>query len=135
MKASYMLLQLAVLLLLANPATATTADTCATTSAGTTTQYINAAITLKILLVEFTDVHHRTSPSAYTKADFENLLGSNGVYVSPNMYSPDGEEVYGSLRDYFSKMSSGNVTVSASVVNNVVKGIPVGHRPCQRFAR
>lgn len=125
MKAAMLLASLALLLLTVLPAAATSADTCATTAASNSTQYINASITLKILLVEFTDVHHRTSPSAYTKADFENLLGSSGVYVSPNMYSPDGEEVYGSLRDYYSKMSSGNVTVTATVVNNLIKGVPV----------
>lgn len=101
-------------------ALATVQDTCLTTGQSTATQYVNATVTVKILLVEFSDVHHRTSPSAYTKADFENLFGSSGVYVSPNMYSPDSDEVYGSLRDYFQKMSSGNITVNAYVVNNVI---------------
>jgi len=61
----------------------------------------------------------------YTKNSFENLLVSEGIYVSPTMYSPDGESVNGSLNDYFRKMSSGNLTISGAVVNNVVDNIPV----------
>jgi M6 family metalloprotease-like protein len=100
-------------------------EMCLSRCASTTKQYINSTITLKILLVEFTDVKHRTSPSAYTKTDFENLLVSNGVYVSPNMHSPDNENVYGSLRDYYQKMSNGNLTITGFVVNNVQNNIPI----------
>ncbi|MDI6767770.1 MAG: T9SS type A sorting domain-containing protein [Bacteroidota bacterium] len=97
-------------------------DTCVVTGAGTSEQFINATITLKILLVEFADVKRRTSPSSYTKIDFENMLTSSGIYVSPNIYSPDGDEAYGSMRDYFQKMSSGNLTVTGFVVNTVGLG-------------
>ncbi|OGU27849.1 MAG: hypothetical protein A2057_07450 [Ignavibacteria bacterium GWA2_35_9] len=92
---------------------------CPVADAGNCTQYINTTITLKILLVEFTDVKHRTNPSAYTKTDFENLLISSGVYVTPNMYSPDGDAVYGSLSDYFEIMSNGNLTFGGQVINNI----------------
>jgi len=71
--------------------------------------------TLKILLVEFKDVKHK-SPG-YTYTDFNNLFFSNGVYASPNMYSPDGEQVYGSMRDYYSKISNGEFTLTGYVVN------------------
>lgn len=76
-----------------------------------------ATITLKILLVEFPDVRHRTSPFAYTKTHFEELLVSHGNYVSPVKYNPDGVSVYGSMRDYFEKMSSGNLTIEGYVLN------------------
>jgi hypothetical protein len=56
--------------------------------------------TLKILLVEFSNVTHNTNPY-YTYTDWENLFFSENVYVSPNMYSPDGEPVFGSMRDFF----------------------------------
>jgi hypothetical protein len=92
---------------------------CPTTGTATTTQYLNTTITLKILLVEFSDVSHRTSPSAYTRTSFESLLVSSGIYVSPNMYSPDGEGVYGSMRDYYQKMSNGNLTITGYVVNTI----------------
>jgi M6 family metalloprotease-like protein len=99
-------------------------DQCATTSSSTSTQYINSTITLKILLVEFQDIQHRVSPSAYTKIDFESMLVSSGVYVKPNMYTPDGDEVYGSMQDYYQKMSSGNLTITGYVVNTSTGGIP-----------
>lgn len=98
--------------------TALSADEqCPTTCGFTSTQYINSTLTLKILLIEFTDVRHRTSPSTYAKSDFENLLVSSGTYVTPSAYSPDSEAVYGSLRDYYQKMSSGNLTIVGHVIN------------------
>jgi len=89
----------------------------------TNTQFINSTITLKILLVEFPDVRHRLVPTAYTKNDFEKLLVSYGSYVSPNNYSPDGDAVYGSMGDYFQKMSSGNLNITGNVINTVTGGI------------
>jgi hypothetical protein len=55
---------------------------CPVIDASNNTEYISATITLKILLVEFPDVRHRTSPFAYTKTHFEELLVSHGV-LSP----------------------------------------------------
>jgi M6 family metalloprotease-like protein len=71
---------------------------------------------LKILLVEFPNVRHNTSPS-YTYDNFNNLFFSTNVYVSPNMYSPDGEPVSGSMRDYYSIMSDGEFNLTGYVVN------------------
>ena len=84
-------------------------------------QIIDTVINLKILLVQFTDVRCRmdadgTSPR-YTSADFENLLGSEGVYVSPGMHSPDGDELFGSMNDYFINMSGGRMRIHAFVIN------------------
>jgi len=87
-------------------------------------QFISANLTLKILLVECQDVSHRTSPSEYLVSDFENMLVSFGTYVSPISYTPDDDEVYGSLHDYFNKMSSGNVILDGYVVNRQRFGIP-----------
>jgi M6 family metalloprotease-like protein len=79
-------------------------------------QHLTSTYTLKILLVEFADVKHRQP--GYTITDFNNLFFSNGIYVSPNMYSPDGQQVYGSMRDYYSVMSNGNFTLTGNVINH-----------------
>ncbi len=76
-------------------------------------------ITLKIVLVEFSDVKHRTIPRAYTRRDFENMLVSSGTYGSPQAKSPDGDDVFGSVADYFDQMSNGRFAVTGWVVNNV----------------
>ncbi|MDI6804984.1 MAG: hypothetical protein QME58_14300 [Bacteroidota bacterium] len=99
-------------------------DSCTTVCNSTTQQYINSTITLKILLVEFTDIRHQTSPSAYSKDDFENMLVTSGSYVYPIMLTPDGDQVYGSMRDYFQKMSSGNLTINGLVVNTTNGNTP-----------
>jgi M6 family metalloprotease-like protein len=73
-----------------------------------------------------------TPENRILSTDFENLLVSSGVYVSSNMYNPDGEEVYGSLADYYWIMSDHNLIVSGFVVNTVGAGnipnwIHLGH--------
>lgn len=93
-----------------------------TGSSSSSTQYINSTLTLKVILVEFSDIEHR-NPSqdglpAYTYDDFENLFFSNGVYASPNMYSPDNKQVFGSLHDYYNIMSDGNLNITGYVLNN-----------------
>jgi M6 family metalloprotease-like protein len=75
---------------------------------------------LKILLVEFQDVHHKTP--GYTYTNWNNLFFSSGIYVSPNMYSPDGQQVFGSMKDYYSIMSDGQFTLNGYVVNQDANG-------------
>ena len=84
-----------------------------------------SVITLKVLLVEFKDVKHRNpeypsslSLPAYSYNDFNNMLFSENQYCSPNMYSPDGEKVFGSLNDYYRIMSDDNLSIKGSVLNN-----------------
>ncbi len=112
---------LAFLILFAQTEFAATQDTCATPSGYTSMQYVNSTVYLKILLVDFPDVAHRTLPSAYVKQDFENMLLSLNTYVSPST-TPDGDVVYGSMNDYYKVMSSGNLTISGRVVNNIGPG-------------
>ncbi|HPI37586.1 MAG TPA: T9SS type A sorting domain-containing protein [Ignavibacteriaceae bacterium] len=93
-----------------------------TGSSSSSTKYINSTLTLKVILVEFSDIKHR-NPSQdglpeYTYDDFENLFFSNGIYASPNMYSPDNKQVFGSLHDYYNKMSDGNLNITGYVLNN-----------------
>ena len=76
--------------------------------------------TLKILLVEFQDVHHKTP--GYTYNNWNNLFFSSDIYVTPNMYSPDGQQVFGSMKDYYSIMSDGQFTLNGYVVNQDANG-------------
>ncbi len=97
---------------------------CTHSASGVTSSL--SQITLKIILVEFSDVKHRTSPRAFTRKDFENLLLSSGVYVSPRLTSPDGDQVFGSVHDYFSIMSHDKLTVTGFLLNAIGAGdIPV----------
>ncbi len=96
---------------------------CLVTGNSTTTQYINATVNLKILLVQFSDVQckvqGRNDIPKYSKSNYEEMFGSDGIYVSPVRYTPDGDYVYGSMNDYFRKMSSGNVIINATLLNNL----------------
>jgi len=80
--------------------------------------------TLAIILVEFTDVKHDSffSPETgrmeafqgvYTLQDFYNMLASDNSYYT----SPDGEEAFGSLRDYFYNMSNGVYRPTIVILN------------------
>lgn len=97
-------------------------EICLVEGSSTSTQYINSTINLKILLVQFTDVKCKKvsgNNPKYTKANFEEMFGSDGIYVSPVRYTPDGDAVYGSMNDYFRKMSSGNVVINATLLNEI----------------
>jgi len=100
-------------------------ETCATRPHATEMpgQITESVITLKILLVQFADVHCAAASDGvtprYTARDFEDMLGSTGVYVSPEAHSPDGDDVCGSLSDYYRSMSGGRLTVRARVLNSV----------------
>jgi M6 family metalloprotease-like protein len=93
-----------------------------TGTASVAQEYTSSTVTLKVILVEFSDIKHRNptqdSKSAYTFDDFENLLFSSGIYVSPNMYSPDNQQVFGSLHDYYNIMSNGNLNITGTIVNH-----------------
>ncbi len=83
--------------------------------------YLNSTLTLKVILIEFSDIKHRNLGQdglpAYTFDDFENMLFSNGIYASPNMYSPDNKQVFGSLHDYYNIMSDGNLNITGYILN------------------
>ncbi len=85
------------------------------------TQYVNSTVNLMVVLVEFSDIKHWIP--AYTVTNFTNMLFSNGIYVSP-MTSPDGDTVFGSLRDYYHKMSDGNINLTGDIINESVNDIP-----------
>ena len=94
------------------------------TSLSQKTNIVNRTITLNVLLVEFQDIKHR-SPEypknlalpAYTFNDFNNMLFSENIYWSPNLFSPDSQKVFGSLKDYFRIMSDNKLNITGSVIN------------------
>ncbi|HSW55298.1 MAG TPA: T9SS type A sorting domain-containing protein [Ignavibacteriaceae bacterium] len=62
---------------------------------------------LAVVLVDFADDLHNDD---YVKSDFDTLFFSSGYYytdpqANPVIYSPNGEWVYGSLRDYYRNQS------------------------------
>jgi len=81
--------------------------------------------TLMILLIEFNDVLHYSGgnrPNGYLISDFETLLFSDNTYTST---SPDGETVFGSVRDYFEYQSHGILHITGDVINpDTGSGIP-----------
>lgn len=91
----------------------------AAVQAGSPEQPLMATYTLKLLLVEFQDFRHRNPSqdgrSEYTFQNFENLFFSFGTY---NTTSPDGESVFGSVRDFYYQMSDGDLTITGYVLNN-----------------
>ncbi|MBU0559555.1 MAG: hypothetical protein KKG93_08275 [Bacteroidetes bacterium] len=46
------------------------------------------------------------------------MLFSSGSYASPNMYSPDNKQVFGSLHDYYNIMSNSNLDITGNILNN-----------------
>lgn len=79
-------------------------------------------IEIGVILVEFSDLTHYTGGGdGYTVEDFENMLFSDDYYITDPQtnepLSPDDEEVFGSLRDYFEYQSHGILTVTGHVVN------------------
>lgn len=52
----------------------------------------------------------------YTMNDFQKLFFSENIY---NTTSPDGTPVYGSINDYYKKVSYGNVYIYGAVLNTI----------------
>ncbi len=79
-----------------------------------------------VLLVEFNDLPHHSDPvnGPYTKANFENMFFSEDTYYTfPNgAHTPNGERVFGSMRDYFQIQSSGALAITGNVINPIVGG-------------
>lgn len=65
-----------------------------------------------VLLVEFSDLSHYTP--AYSKSDFEDMLFADDGYDDE---SPDGEDVYGSLNDWYEVQSHSELSITGNVIN------------------
>lgn len=96
-----------------------------------------ASVYLQILLVEFSDIKHRNLNDwpmnlgygdslpdyrEFTRSEFEMLFFSQNVYHNT---SPDGDPVYGSMRDYFSDISQGAFTLTGTVLNQNQPGTAI----------
>lgn len=82
-------------------------------------QLLAVTWTLKVIMVEFQDVHGNPD---WTLANFSNMLFSSNYYKSPAVHSPSGEDVYGSLRDYYDAMSNGNLIITGQILNTPLPG-------------
>lgn len=89
---------------------------CSPNVDGNNIKYQNTSLTLKILLVEFPDIKHSTNP-VYTTQNWNDLFFSKGTYFSPNKNSPDGQAVFGSVNDYYNKMSNNNLAITGKIIN------------------
>ncbi len=73
---------------------------------------------IDIVLVQFSDIKGDTT---YTKSDFENMLKGSD-YDDPGDH-PESEDVFGSVKAYFTNISNGNFTLSdSSRVLNSTRG-------------
>jgi len=62
------------------------AQDCMVSGGATSTTYINTTVHLKILLVQFVDVQCKKQSGSfpkYSKQNYEEMFGSDGIYVSP----------------------------------------------------
>ncbi len=97
--------------------------TPSTTISGPNTRpSLPATVSVGVILVEFTDRGHFTGgtrPNGYLKSDFENMLSSDDFYyTTPNgATSPDGEDVYGSVKDWYQENSHGLIQTTGQVIN------------------
>ncbi len=83
-------------------------------------------VTLKvgIILIEFQDVKHFDPDEfprlgGYLTADFDSMMFSYNYWNAPlnNNIHPEGEEIFGSFRDYWDQMSKGKLRIEGRVVN------------------
>ncbi len=98
------------------------------------TQYSNWPATLAVILVEFPDVTHekykdkdgvwQTFIKVYTWQNFHDMLASDNIYFSPSRFSPDNEDVYGSLRDYCGNMSNETYRPTIEILNDKTSNDP-----------
>ena len=79
-----------------------------------------------VLFIEFSGTPHYSSssigrPNGYTWTDYNNLLFSEGIYntAKTGLRSPNNDEVFGSVRDYYSEMSLGNEEISGFSINPI----------------
>lgn len=92
---------------------------------------VPSSIYLQVILVEFSDIKRqnpydwpmplgyggsKSGYPRYTVTQFTNLLFSENVY---NTTSPDGETVYGSMRDYYRDMSLSAFTLTGMIMNQL----------------
>lgn len=106
----------------------------ATIMGGSTNGTITKPTTLKVVLVQFADVHWDSFYNAssgkwiefnqwHKKSYFEDMLASRGSYFGQRF---NGENIHGSFRDYFWEISKQNYDPTVTVLNNPdANGYPI----------
>jgi len=99
-------------------------QTFARITGGSAPSSVTKPTTMKVVLVQFTDVKWdgfidtlgdwQPYNKVHTLADFEALLASDGTYNDENS---DGEPVHGSFRDYFWDMSKQTYRPDVIILN------------------
>ena len=89
---------------------------------------------LGVILIQFRDsLEHGyykggDRPDGYLKEDFENMFFSQNYWIggAGNIKHPEGEAIFGSMRDLYEQMSRGNFILTGQVVNpmNTTTGVP-----------
>ncbi|MDW7681768.1 MAG: hypothetical protein SCK70_14495, partial [bacterium] len=72
-------------------------------------------------MAEFQDVFGNTN---WERSDFSNMLFSSNEYNTETneVTSPSGDDVFGSLRDYYDTMSNGDLTITGQILNDPLPG-------------
>jgi len=92
-------------------------------------------VTLRIavIFVQFANVPHYNPNippriGGYLQSDFNNMLFSQNFWIGPqnNNKHPEGDQIFGSMWDYYSQMSLGKLLLTGTFINPVdANGIPV----------
>jgi len=92
-------------------------------------------IRLGVIFVEFADVKHFKSPlppfgnrpDGYFKSDFDSMMFSQNYWIGPqgNNKHPEGDSIFGSMRDYYYQMSRGKLILTGGFINPIEpNGVP-----------
>ena len=84
-------------------------------------------LTVGIILIEFKDVkHYKTTPQGnrpdgYTTADFDSMMFSYNYWIGDpgNPKHAEGDEIFGSFRDYWHQMSCGKLKIEGRIANPI----------------
>ncbi|MBI3364776.1 MAG: right-handed parallel beta-helix repeat-containing protein [Ignavibacteriae bacterium] len=88
---------------------------------------------IAVIFAQFHDTPHFNPGTplrngGYLLSDFNNMLFSQDYWIGPpgNAKQPEGEQIFGSVRDFYYQMSRGKLILSGTFINPVdVNGVPV----------
>jgi M6 family metalloprotease-like protein len=95
---------------------------------------------LGVIFVEFADVKHYNPNvfprlGGYLKSDFDSMMFSQNYWIadSGNNKHPEGDQIFGSFRDYYYQMSRGKLILTGTLLNpadsnGVPQWITIGQR-------
>ena len=91
-------------------------------------------LSVAVIFVRFAGTSHYQSaptgprPNGYLLSDFNNMLFSQNFWIGPqgNAIHPEGDQIFGSFRDYYNQMSRGQLILNGTFINPVdANGVPV----------